>query len=149
MNAITKYLAGVLTVIALGISVIAYNLVIPRTEPSAAYVDRWTKTDVLPVNAVRDEAGPVASPRAYRVAEEPMVVQSAYPVRAVEVESTPRRVVTRNVESAPRRDWKRTAMVIGGSTAAGAGIGGIFAGRKGALIGAAIAGGVSTIHQTR
>ncbi len=175
MNAITKYLAGVLTVIALGISVIAYNLVIPRTQPMAAYgVDGWTNTAAMPVNVVREEARPMyavpvasasaapaapryveryvvaeAPTRAYRVAEEPMVVQSARPVRTVEVESAPRRAVTRTVESAPRRDWKRTAMVIGGSTAAGAGVGGIFAGKKGALIGAAIAGGVSTIHQTR
>ena len=38
--------------------------------------------------------------------------------------------------------------MIGGSTAAGAGLGGIFGGKKGALIGAAIGGGASTIYQT-
>jgi hypothetical protein len=39
-------------------------------------------------------------------------------------------------------------MIIGGSTAAGAGLGGIFGGKKGALIGAAIGGGASTIYET-
>jgi hypothetical protein len=179
MNSITKYLAGVLTVIALGISVIAYNLVFPRTQPLAAYdVDGWTNTAAGPVTVVRADGRPLyampassasvaparprevgpryverddegVSPRAYRLAEEPMVVRSARPVRTVEVESAPHRVVTRTVEREPRRDWKRIAMVVGGSTAAGAGVGGIFGGKKGALIGAAIAGGVSTIHQTR
>lgn len=177
MNAITKYLAGVLTVIALGISVIAYNLVFPRMQPLTEFgADGWTQTVALPASVVGQDgipryAAPVRSasatsvrsrgfePRyverdveeapAYRVAEEPMVVRSARPVRVVEVESAPRRVVTRTVEREPRRDWKRVAMVVGGSTAAGAGVGGIFGGKKGALIGAAIAGGVSTLHQAR
>lgn len=191
MNAITNYLAGVLTVIALGISMIAYNLVAPRTQPIAGSgVDGLTNTATVtgtvpadttdgairvtvmrdatgtayavPVRSttaapaasryveryVADEADETTAP-AYRVAEEPMVVRPVRTVRTVEVEQEPRRVVARTVERENRRDWKRTAMVIGGSTAAGAGVGGIFAGKKGALIGAAIAGGVSTIHQTR
>ena len=32
MNALNRYLAGVLTVIALGISVIAYNLAFPHSQ---------------------------------------------------------------------------------------------------------------------
>jgi len=48
--------------------------------------------------------------------------------------STPARVVRPS-----GRDWTKTAMVIGGSSAAGAGLGAIFGGKKGALIGAAIA----------
>ena len=39
-------------------------------------------------------------------------------------------------------------MIIGGTTAASAGLGGIFGGKKGALIGAAIGGGASTIYET-
>ena len=45
------------------------------------------------------------------------------------------------------RTWKKTALVIGGSTAAGAGIGGLIGGKKGALIGTAIGGGGSTIYE--
>lgn len=54
-----------------------------------------------------------------------------------------RRIETRQTG----RTWKKTALVIGGSTAAGAGIGGLIGGRKGALIGSAIGGGSSTIYE--
>ena len=40
-------------------------------------------------------------------------------------------------------------MVIGGSTAAGAGLGAIFGGKKGALIGAALGGGAGTLFEVR
>ena len=51
------------------------------------------------------------------------------------------------VEERPGRNWKKTALVIGGSTATGAGIGALIGGKKGALIGAAIGGGASTIYE--
>jgi hypothetical protein len=47
----------------------------------------------------------------------------------------------------PKRDWKKTAMVIGGSAAAGAGVGAIAGGKKGAAIGAAIGGGAGTLYE--
>ena len=53
------------------------------------------------------------------------------------------------VERRPRRDWKQTAMMIGGSGAAGAGLGAIFGGKKGALIGAAIGGGAGTLFEVK
>jgi hypothetical protein len=64
--------------------------------------------------------------------------------RPVVVERRPARV-----ERSSGRDWTKTAMVIGGSTAAGAGIGAIFGGKKGALIGAALGGGASTIYEVK
>ena len=70
-------------------------------------------------------------------------------VRAV----TERRVTTRRaplrVARSAARDWRKTAMVIGGSTAAGAGLGAIFGGKKGALIGAAIGGGAGTLFEVK
>ena len=45
------------------------------------------------------------------------------------------------------RSWKKTALVIGGSTGAGAGIGAIAGGKKGALIGAALGGGGAAIYE--
>ena len=54
---------------------------------------------------------------------------------------------TRVVERAPQRDWKKTAMIIGGSTAAAAGLGGLIGGKKGALIGAAIGAGGGTVYE--
>jgi hypothetical protein len=59
----------------------------------------------------------------------------------------PARQVVRTTATRPSRNWTRTALIIGGSTAAGAGIGGIVGGKKGALIGAAIGGGASSIQQ--
>jgi hypothetical protein len=46
-----------------------------------------------------------------------------------------------------RRNWTKTALVIGGSTATGAGVGAIVGGKKGALVGAAIGGGGSTLYE--
>lgn len=72
---------------------------------------------------------------------EPLVVRQP---RVVQARSSVYRPSTR-VSRQPRRSWQKTALVIGGSTAAGAGIGGIIGGKKGALIGAAIGGGGSTL----
>lgn len=47
----------------------------------------------------------------------------------------------------PQRSWGKTAMVIGGSSAAGAGVGGLMGGKKGALVGAAIGGGAASIYE--
>ncbi len=45
------------------------------------------------------------------------------------------------------RSWAKTALIIGGSSATGAGVGAIAGGRKGALIGAAIGGGAASIFE--
>jgi hypothetical protein len=69
-------------------------------------------------------------------------------VRTAAVAPSPRRAVaTQTVERRQGRDWKKTALIIGGSTAGAAGLGGLFGGKKGALIGAAIGGGASTIYE--
>lgn len=49
-------------------------------------------------------------------------------------------------ESKPARSWQKTALLIGGSAGAGAGIGAIAGGKKGALIGAAIGGGSAALY---
>lgn len=60
-----------------------------------------------------------------------------------------REVVTDEREVVPEdnRTWGKTAMIIGGSAAGGAGVGGIVGGKKGALIGAAIGGGAASIYE--
>ena len=60
---------------------------------------------------------------------------------------TVRTSTTRVIDERPHRSWQKTALVIGGSTAAGAGVGGAFAGKKGALIGAALGGGISSLFE--
>ena len=173
----TKYLAGVLTVIAVGVLLVAYGLLTPRTSMDAMSLSPVARplmaeptTQALPFAQAPQAAGvpyavmpyPVAAyasapaqvvtyvpapPQAYA----PMAVaQAPRPVQMVtyQPERRVRSVEARRVERQPRRDWKRTALIIGGSSAAGAGIGGIVGGKKGALIGAAIAGGASTLFQT-
>jgi hypothetical protein len=50
-------------------------------------------------------------------------------------------------EAQPTRSWKKTALIIGGSTASGAGVGAVIGGKKGALAGAAIGGGAASIYE--
>jgi hypothetical protein len=45
------------------------------------------------------------------------------------------------------RSWGKTALVVGGSAATGAGIGGAVHGKKGALVGAALGGGVASLYE--
>ncbi|HJU41920.1 MAG TPA: hypothetical protein VJ691_03865 [Vicinamibacterales bacterium] len=51
------------------------------------------------------------------------------------------------VERAPRRTKTKTALMIAGSAATGAGVGGALKGKKGAIIGAAIGGGSASIYE--
>ena len=155
----TKYLAGVLSVIAAGVLLIAYGLLSPRVgafgspaelnqfarpipasesmllrdDPYAAYAARYGYADRYAAQA----------PYGYNYPA-PQGVE-ARPVRTVVTQPAPRRAAVRVDE--PRRNWKKTALLIGGSTAGGAGIGAVFGGKKGALIGAAIGGGASTIYE--
>jgi hypothetical protein len=59
-----------------------------------------------------------------------------------------RRIPVRVARTArPRRDWAKTALIIGGSSAAGAGVGAAIGGGRGAAIGAALGGGISTLYE--
>ena len=76
-----------------------------------------------------------AQPQAMPVAYRPMAQSAAY-------EPVPRpRRVTQSSQSG-NRSWQKEAVIIGGGTAAGAGIGALAGGKKGAAIGA-ISGGVA------
>jgi uncharacterized protein YcfJ len=153
------FLASILTVIAGGVLLIAYGLLVPRIPQAAPYYARpaFASERVGLVDSPDAYAPPPAA-YGYATPRGPM----AYPVS--DVRALPDRVVpsprvapaarvTREapqtvvVNRAPKRDWQKTAMVIGGSSAAGAGLGAIFGGGKGALIGAAIGGGASTLYE--
>lgn len=58
-----------------------------------------------------------------------------------------RQTSSRSVARAPHRTKTKTALMIAGSTATGAGVGGALKGKKGALIGAALGGGTATIYE--
>ena len=52
------------------------------------------------------------------------------------------------VERAPRRSKTKSALMIAGSAATGAGVGAALKGKKGALIGAAVGGGAASIYES-
>ena len=78
-------------------------------------------------------------------------VYRAQPVNAVRTVRAPARAATTRTAAAqevePKRSWKTSALIIGGAAGAGAGIGGIADGKKGALIGAAIGAGAASIFE--
>lgn len=66
------------------------------------------------------------------------------PVEVYRPRATPVRYQTREV-ARPARSVKKSVAIIAGSTAAGATIGGLTKGKKGALIGGLIGGGAATV----
>lgn len=162
------FLATVLSVIAVGVMLIAYGLFNPRVAAVGAYQSARPMLVNERVGLIEEGYAPYATypayAAAYAAAGRPAMAYPVNDVRAVPAAyetyraPAPRRVYTEpratrtaasRVERSSGRDWKKTAMVIGGTTAAGAGVGAIFGGRKGALIGAAIGGGAGTIYEVR
>jgi len=154
------FLASILTVIAGGILLIAYGLLVPQTPQAAPYYARPMVASERVGLESPDAYAPQAAVYSYTTPRTPMAYPvsdvRALPDSVVSVPSprvAPARGVARTaphtvvVDRAPKRDWQKTAMVIGGSSAAGAGLGAIFGGGKGALIGAAIGGGASTLYE--
>jgi hypothetical protein len=140
----TRYLAGVLTVIAVGILLIAYGLL---ASPAFA-PDDGSGGYAQPMLAAQrfgyGDAGPTPPYWYWRPADR-AAANDVRPVQASQVVQVPRTV--RPGPARAGRDWRKTALVIGGSSAAGAGVGAMFGGRKGALIGAAIGGGGSALYE--
>jgi hypothetical protein len=162
------FLATALSVIAVGVLLIAYGLLAPRASAAPQVVfdpqtgmyqqarpmfanERIALPDAYGYQGMPVQYGAPAGyrPAVYTTPVEYPVAQ-APAVRGTRTAAAPQRAsATRIVERAPGRDWKKTAMVIGGTTAAGAGVGAIFGGKKGALIGAAIGGGAGTLYEVK
>ena len=94
---------------------------------------------IQPVNYTTTAPGP-------RRAVTPVARRTAAPVRTVAAAQVQRDSVGYE-ETQPTRSWKKTALIIGGSTASGAGLGAMIGGKKGALAGAAIGGGAASIYE--
>jgi hypothetical protein len=153
------FLATVLSVIAVGVLLIAYGLLTPRGAAADAYPYARPMLASERVGCIDDGygnpyAGSVRQPLPYAVNDVRAVqAYQSYPSstgrRTLSSAPVQRSMPGHRVERAPGRDWTKTAMVIGGSTAAGAGLGAIFGGKKGALIGAAIGGGAGTLYEVK
>jgi hypothetical protein len=160
----TKYLTGVLSVIAAGVLLIAYGLLgsratslsYPNQNPyatQAAYAygapASFGAGAAVPCANGLQVSYPYGTPYFGNSIAPPAA--TAQPVGSIAVvDRAPvvrRTTAARTVVRAPKRDWKKTALMIGGSTAAGAGIGGLIGGKKAALVGAALGGGVSTLFE--
>jgi hypothetical protein len=72
---------------------------------------------------------------------------AARPVAYQSNRSAARRAARQYEGRAPERSKTKTAMMIAGSAAAGAGVGGALKGKKGALVGAAVGGGAATVYE--
>jgi hypothetical protein len=155
-----NFMAAVLSVIAAGVTVIAYGLLNPRVATADVYSSARPMLASERVGLIEDGYAPYS--RYTSASARPAMAYPVNEVRAIPASETypapePRRITTSpaprssssRAERAPGRDWTKTAMVIGGTTAAGAGLGAIFGGKKGALIGAAIGGGAGTIYEVR
>jgi hypothetical protein len=154
-----NFLATVLSVIAAGVLLIAYGLLSPRAVATDLYAyprpvfasDRGGIADLTPRQPI---AYAVSDTRALPSYDELLQENASLrraPLDTIRPTSVAERVRSTpvRVAKAPGRDWKNTAMVIGGTTAAGAGLGAIFGGKKGALIGAALGGGAGTLFEVR
>jgi len=90
---------------------------------------------------------PVAQPVAYTPAPQRTAVRTVAAPRQTVYRSTEPRIVSETVDTRPQRSKTKTALVIGGSAASGAGLGGLLGGKKGALVGAALGGGAASIYE--
>ena len=178
MRTFLSAILGVIAIGVLLIAYGVFNPRIPAADSSQvalpAYADRVSLRDDAPVApqlqlrceprqraVIRQVAGAATgecvddvllgdAPRVTRASvaypvNEVRTIRQVQPVRAYQ--SAPRRTPARVDRSG--RDWGKTAMVIGGTSAAGAGIGALFGGKKGALIGAALGGGAGTLYEVK
>jgi hypothetical protein len=102
---------------------LAQHFTTPTAAPAATFVSNAPAS----ARAARTQSRPV-----YRTADRP-------------VQRSPRE--DRPYEDVEERTKTKTALIIGGSAASGAGVGAIVGGKKGALIGAAIGGGAASISE--
>ena len=109
-------------------------------------VDGQYMTAARPINGYTTALQPAAT---VQTVSQRRTRSTAAPRRTVyrNVEPAQDRVVVREEEQPDDRSWQKSAMIIGGSAASGAGVGAIVDGKKGALIGAAIGGGAASIYE--
>ncbi|HKC56506.1 MAG TPA: hypothetical protein VKC35_10300 [Vicinamibacterales bacterium] len=104
-------------------------------------------TAYVPVAYAPVAYAPVAQQVSYTPAPRRTAVRTVAAPRQTVSRSTEPRIVSQTVDTKPERSKTKTALVIGGSAASGAGLGGLLGGKKGALVGAALGGGAASIYE--
>jgi hypothetical protein len=149
MNPIAAGVAG-----ALMSGVAMYTLGAKTTQ-----VDAFTHQQPAAVHAVDSQVVPATYATSLRPVAAPSTVQVRNTRRTASQTTSSRPVYREPVQEREtvndeadvvredNRSWGKTAMIVGGSAAGGAGVGGIMGGKKGALIGAAIGGGAASIYE--
>jgi hypothetical protein len=143
--------------IATGITAaLVSGLVMYTAGAKAAQLDSFTNNNPALVQAVDGQSmsttgatalRPVATPP---VTARPVSNNNATRRRTVNRTTAARadgEVIRREEIREDDRSWGKTAMIICGGAASGAGVGGIVGGKKGALLGAAIGGGAASIYE--
>jgi len=161
VSSMREFLAAVLTVIAMGVMLIAYSLSGSRATATPVglvqYADPYQVARPVAAERVELASDPYAPYAARTAMAYPAAASRSTVAYTPYAQPAPTRIVTSSgaarsdaqVDRRSGRNWQRTAMVVGGSTAAGAGIGALIGGKKGALVGAALGGGASTLYEAR
>jgi hypothetical protein len=105
---------------------------------------QWVPVAQPGTNFYTSAPQPVAAPAVRRVAQRTAAAPRPAVYRTVEPAAAP---VYQNADVSPQRSKTKTILVIGGSAASGAGVGGLIGGKKGALVGAALGGGAASIYE--
>ena len=148
MRHIPGWVVGALSVSAL---VGAFHLgarVNATSSVAAAVAAEPPAPVVTPARDYPDTLPTTATPAVVRVADVAArpVVRPAVLTQPVEVYRPRPRVAATTAPTVERpRSVKKSVAIIGGSTAAGAVIGGLVKGRKGAVIGGLLGGGAATV----
>jgi hypothetical protein len=116
-------------------------------NPAISYFASTPQPLAQPMAYVPVAYAPVAQPVSYRPATQRTAVRTAAAPRQTVYRSTEPRIVSQTVDTKPERSKTKTVLVIGGSAASGAGLGGLLGGKKGALVGAALGGGAASIYE--
>jgi hypothetical protein len=137
--------------------VVLGTLSVPAIGSAQHYRDRDDNRQSVVVKCASGQRAVMEQRRSYRGSRvvarcvgSPRTVNDSYGRRIYARDAgydTYRPARSRYYEHRPRRSKTRSALMIAGSAATGAGIGGAFKGKKGALVGAAIGGGTASIYE--
>ena len=143
--------AGVAGALISGMAMYTMGAKAAQADTLAPAAVQTVGAQFVPANsttALRPVAAPARTPSVQTVTRTVSTRRASAPRRTeTRTVTSDGREIVRTEEVKPERSWGKTAMIIGGSAASGAGVGGIVGGKKGAIVGAAIGGGAASIFE--